>query len=383
MYRRWSAELFKDYIKNTYPHIDTSNMNFINIKTKVELFCTKHNHNFTRFPSDMIYNYSSCPLCGDEQFSINRSSNTEKFKKKAEEKYPNNEFDFSKVNYVSATDYVTIICNTCHKDFNVTPNNFFNGRGCPHCKPLKLSKIRLLPFEDFENEANEVHNFKYIYFKETYINRNTDTKIYCPKHDIYFWQTPQNHLKGERCSECANESMKETKRMPFSELKQKFTDLYGDRFTLNESDYIKSSSLMKIHCNECNTDFYQYPYLIINNGVVGCECTKSIGEKIIKNYLIQNNIEFITQHRFNDCRDIEPLPFDFYIPTKNLCIEYDGIQHFKPIDFFGGNEGFEYTKKHDNIKNEYCCTHNIELLRIPYNKNINKIKKYLEEYFKN
>ena len=382
MYRKWTEESLKEYININYENLDTSNIKFVNMKTEIELRCVKHNITFTKIPNNIIYGRGGCVLCGKEKYKEKRSSNTEEFKEKVNKLYPN-KYNLSKVNYISAIDYVIITCNTCYKTFKITPNNLLNGRGCPNCRLLKISKNHLLPFEDFENKANKVHNFKYIYFKDTYINRKTNTKIYCPIHDIYFWQTPQNHLKGERCSECANESRKETKRMPFSELKQKITDLYGDRFTLNESDYIKSSSLMKIHCNECNTDFYQYPYLIINNGVVGCECTKSIGEKIIKNYLIQNNIEFITQYRFNDCKDTEPLPFDFHIPSKNLCIEYDGIQHSKPINFFGGEESFEYTKKHDNIKNEYCHTHNIELLRIPYNKNINKIKEYLDKYFKN
>ena len=53
-----------------------------------------------------------------------------------------------------------------------------------------------------------------------------------------------------------------------------------------------------------------------------------------------------------------------------MCIEYDGKQHFSQYDFFGGEEGFETIKKHDNIKNEFCKNNNIKLLRIPYNSNV-------------
>lgn len=73
------------------------------------------------------------------------------------------------------------------------------------------------------------------------------------------------------------------------------------------------------------------------------------------------------------------LIFDFAIFDKNDnlfgLIEFDGVQHFKPIEIFGGDKALEYTKLRDNIKNEYCKNNNIKLLRIPYTefKNLNDI----------
>ena len=49
-----------------------------------------------------------------------------------------------------------------------------------------------------------------------------------------------------------------------------------------------------------------------------------------------------------------------------MTIEYDGIQHFEPKDFFGGEESFSKLKEHDSIKSNYCMENNIRLLRIPY-----------------
>ena len=49
-----------------------------------------------------------------------------------------------------------------------------------------------------------------------------------------------------------------------------------------------------------------------------------------------------------------------------VCIEYDGIQHFEPIERFGGKEEFSRTKIRDNIKTQYCKDNNIKLIRIPY-----------------
>ena len=64
------------------------------------------------------------------------------------------------------------------------------------------------------------------------------------------------------------------------------------------------------------------------------------------------------------------LPFDFYLPKYNSCIEFDGIQHYEPVEHFGGQESYDYTVKHDKIKNEYCKNNGILLLRIPYYKNV-------------
>jgi len=58
-----------------------------------------------------------------------------------------------------------------------------------------------------------------------------------------------------------------------------------------------------------------------------------------------------------------------------MCIEYDGMQHFKVVDFFGGEEKFKYTKQNDKIKNDSCKENNIKMLRIAYTqfKNIETI----------
>lgn len=64
-------------------------------------------------------------------------------------------------------------------------------------------------------------------------------------------------------------------------------------------------------------------------------CSESKGEKAIRTYLENNNIKFIQEHRFNNCKYKNLLPFDFYILSKNLCIEFDGRQYFEENDFFG------------------------------------------------
>ena len=77
-------------------------------------------------------------------------------------------------------------------------------------------------------------------------------------------------------------------------------------------------------------------------------------------YDANNNILYESQYSFKDCRNTLPLPFDFYLTDYNVCIEYDGRQHYKVNDFFGGEEAFEKLKINDAIKSEYCKNNNIK-----------------------
>lgn len=106
------------------------------------------------------------------------------------------------------------------------------------------------------------------------------------------------------------------------------------------------------------------------------KCTKhqSINERIVKIFLIKENIVFLEQKKFIDCRsDITNylLPFDFYLPGYNVCIEVDGKQHYEPTRIRGiseklAEEAYKKTLYNDNIKNKYCYNHDINLLRISY-----------------
>ena len=99
----------------------------------------------------------------------------------------------------------------------------------------------------------------------------------------------------------------------------------------------------------------------------------------IEKYLKENDIKFINQKTSPKCKGkIKFLPFDFYLPEHNICIEYDGEQHSKPKSCFGGTIQFQKTQHNDNIKTQYCKDNNIELLRIPYT-NFNNIETILNE----
>ena len=86
----------------------------------------------------------------------------------------------------------------------------------------------------------------------------------------------------------------------------------------------------------------------------------------ISRFLDFNGYKYITQKKFNDCKNIGYLSFDFYVPDRNLCIEYDGELHYKAVEYFGGQDHLDAVKIRDQIKTDYCKKHGINLLRIPY-----------------
>ena len=136
---------------------------------------------------------------------------------------------------------------------------------------------------------------------------------------------------------------------------------------------------------KCQCDCGNQAYVVTSDLTIGntmsCGCHNiSHGEMRVKKYLDNNNIYYVPQKKFDDCRDQLPLPFDFYLPAYNTCIEYQGEQHYRPIEYFGGEEKFVVLQNHDNIKSEYCKQHKINLITIPYNKNI---EEELDEFFDN
>lgn len=116
---------------------------------------------------------------------------------------------------------------------------------------------------------------------------------------------------------------------------------------------------------------------------LNCEGLRSsYGERKIKDFLDTLGIQYKREYKFETCINDEEnkLPFDFYIPERNLCIEYDGQHHFNVVSKYGGDIFLEKVKKHDKIKDDWCLKNNIKLIRISYRQK-RKITKILNELF--
>mgnify|MGYP000050034264 CR=1 FL=1 len=107
-----------------------------------------------------------------------------------------------------------------------------------------------------------------------------------------------------------------------------------------------------------------------------CGCNKrSKHEEWTQEVLKEHEIDFVPEYKFIECRNYYPLPFDFYLPKYNICIECQGQQHYISVEHFGGDERFEKQKQNDKIKKEYCETHGIFLLELNYKLNKQQIEK--------
>lgn len=158
------------------------------------------------------------------------------------------------------------------------------------------------------------------------------------------------------------------------------SDLTNQRFGMLVAQYSvgrrERDKRILWHCkcdcgNECDVDVAS----LTSGHTQSCGCFhRSLRELYIESILINNKINYIQQYTFDDCKNVFKLPFDFYLPDYNICIEYDGQQHFKPIDLFGGEEGFKKRKENDLIKTQYCIEHDIQLIRIPYTMSDNDIE---------
>jgi very-short-patch-repair endonuclease len=229
----------------------------------------------------------------------------------------------------------------------------------------------------FIQKAKLVHGDKYDYSKVTYINSRSKICIICRIHGDYI-QKANNHLNGNGCSICSK------KFQNIDMFIERATKVHNGIYDYSKFIYQTTDTKSVIVC-PVHGDFMQSPHMHISGR--GCpKCKSSKGELKILHWLQQNHIKYEHEFRFKNCRYKLPLPFDFYLPEHNCCIEFDGEQHYKPKSF-GYDKSLEHrtnilnlTKHKDNIKDEYCHNNNIRLIRITYDK-IDIINDILVSYF--
>lgn len=233
--------------------------------------------------------------------------------------------------------------------------------------------------------------------EDDYINAAENTLRYlCPRHldkgELFI--SLGHLLDGRGCYYCGREVTEEAHRKPKDLLEEECRQLCLSKgFVYCGYGYRNKKITIYYICpkhKEAGIQFMTKGNMNRSN-IVGCPfCmdTKkykfSKGEQEIERVLTENNITYIRQYRFHDCIDIHCLPFDFYLPDLNKCIEFDGQHHFKPVTFNGISQeqaeiNHQLTRWHDEIKDNYCRDNHIGLLRIPYNEYQN-IQQYIIEF---
>ena len=357
MKKKTKEQVLIDFNKVHGEKYDYSLVEYINNNIKVKIMCKKHNIIFEQTPGNHLSG-KGCGLCSIDIRSIYRRKTKEQvlidFNKIHGEKY-----DYSLVNYINNNTKVKIICKHHNIIFEQSSSSHLNGSGCPYC----WNEIHKVSKEEFIRRSILIHGNKYDYSLVEYIDGNTKVKIICPEHGI-FNQTPNNHMIKNGCSYCSNNKKSNT-----NEFIKRSNIIHNNFYDYSLVKYINSYTKVKIICPEHGL-FEQNPHCHITKKQ-GChECNESKGEKYITSFLINKNIEYIREKRFIDCKYKNTLPFDFYLPNYNTCIEFDGIQHYLPINKWGGEKRLKRIQLCDQIKNEYCYCNNIRLVRIRFDENI-------------
>lgn len=298
--------------------------------------------------------------------------------------YENKGYKFSKrddIFEVTAKDIspgsdvkVDVICDYCGKHYlsifsTVYKNVSSNCKNaCSKCAGAKASDVsrakRAKKNFDCIRRICENNGYTLITKEDDFTDVKMDISYICPKHGI---QTVSldNFRVGHKCFACSYEKRFYASKLDANYVESIIDSINGNKW-LNKSEYTNCMERnLKIKCKCGNTyttsfvNFYRHGV----NRCHQCSLKESSGELKIRKYLEGRGFLFEQEKRFSDCRDKKALPFDFYLPSKGICIEFDGQQHYTSKF---GTKAFEQTKKHDEIKNKYCSDNNLTLIRIPY-----------------
>lgn len=260
-------------------------------------------------------------------------------------------------------------CGICGREFNLTWHSFVhkNDKCCNICFRQKKSA----------GETNTRHVDSNRFHQAALVNGLVildDCKIKC--HNKVVVQdgdgyrgliSTQTILKGQSFEKFGSRNPYALDNLRIFAFKKKW-----DCVIYNQ-EYNGYGYPLKMMCS-CGNDFE----VTVDHFIAGkykcneCRVKQSAIADKIELWLNENGIDYIKEKRFNGCvgEFNKTLPFDFYLPKYNSCIEVDGIGHYRPVAFGGNKKDAEKTYqdrlKNDATKDEYCKTHNINLLRVPF-----------------
>lgn len=266
-----------------------------------------------------------------------------KFQQKLNLKYPEESLEVIDFTYMRSTP-AKVKCLSCGNIIEMSADSFLyktKRRVCEKCFPNKrdIFKRNLEIFKKESLESNLLFDWSSIDIK-----RSSETiKSICTKCNKDIYKTIRNYKRSNfRCPHCECHNTLKTKESLQSELPE---DIYivGEYFGANKKTLFK---------HECGFVWEATPHNILRGkGCPKCNRFHSKGEKVIEKFLIKNNIEYIKE--FKVCLENHNLRTDFYIPKKDFHIEFNGRQHYEPVDYFGGEKQFNHQVEMDNLKKKY------------------------------
>ena len=272
----------------------------------------------------------------------------------------NQGLDYSKVQYKDAKCKIIIICSK-HGEVAIIAGDFLRSGKCPKCGN------NVPTTQEFIERCQKFYP-EYDYSKVTYTARNKPVTVRCKKHD-HTWSPLAGNLEVGRamCPLCKSELYKQKFTMSQEEYIDRCNSVHNNKYDYYKTIYTGTDNKVIITC-PVHGDFTQ----IASNHARGngCpKCKRSKGEEEVVSLLNKLEIKYIEQYRIYP-DDKHKIIVDFYLPEHNTFIEYNGIQHYIPIEYFGGELQFIRQTERDNILRNYCKENNIKLIEIKYNDNV-------------
>lgn len=276
------------------------------------------------------------------------------------------EFEVTYKGYHSEAKRGTMIDFECPKHIekgiqSIDWSHFKNKkRACPYCFGKRNTE-----------DAQKLVKNKNIVFLSEYLGSEKPIKCMCKEcGNIWVNNRPIDLFKRDvGCPECARKIKGDKRRKSQNQFEDEMKIIYPNIKVVGK--YINTHTLIQCECEKCKTIWESYPSNLLNQSA-GCPtCNSSVGERKLIEFLEKYNINYKTQKTFDECKDIKKLKFDAYDIDNNIALEFQGEQHYSPIDFDTNNESkaildFKALQHRDNIKIEYCKNNNIKLVHIPY-----------------
>lgn len=324
---------------------DYSKTEYKGNKHKVCIICPEHGE-FWVTPNNHISGKVGCSRCtGYYDLTL------EEFIEEANKRF-DNKYDYSRVVWKGFQKKVEIICPE-HGVFIQTPMAHLKSQGCGKCNGTYMDQ------DYFIEKSTAIHGGKYDYSKVHYVDNRTPVCIICPKHGE-FYQSPNGHLLGHGCKKCYAEETSARLTKTEENFLSIANEVHKGKYDYSQMQYVNRNTPIKIIC-PTHGPFMQVPKNHIKGS--GCPmCNSSVLEDTITNLLKKNNISFVPQKTFEWLTFNGTLHLDFYLPDYDIAIECQGIQHFQPVEFWGGEDGLENTKKRDQVKKELCESKGIKML---------------------
>ncbi len=299
---------------------DYSCVSYKKAKTKVEIICKKHGP-FLQTPDNHLSG-QGCRNCGIAAKAKKLTWTQDQFLERAKSVHGET-YDYSRAVYVHSEKKVPIICRT-HGEFSQTPHDHLSGRGCPKCKPQKISEKSRKPPDEWMKKIRSVHGHRYNYSKAKITVGREKIKIICPKHGP-FLQGLEAHAMGTGCPKCGDERSAEKQRLTQDEWLERAMDVHGDRYDYSNSEYKGWDHKVEIICPIHDSFFQRGGSHIQGKGCAECGPARVSKAK-----------RWTTERWIEKARDVHGEKYDYSF------VHYDGS--WEPVEIICPDHGVFFQK---------------------------------------